>query len=95
MNKITKVLLTYIIGIIFALGSTSAFAQSTPPLDKPVEKPKANEMSESGRIQEKIDERRNKSDSPDSDKNHSGNSNVNPGKDNLLMERINNPSRFR
>ncbi|MBL8499898.1 MAG: hypothetical protein LZF63_06175 [Nitrosomonas sp.] len=56
-----------ILGSIYMSGS-SAFAQSTPPLDSPIEKPV--DMSESGRIQEESDRRREKADSPDSDEKH-------------------------
>jgi hypothetical protein len=51
---------------------SSAFAQSTPPLDLPIEKP--TDMSESRRIQEESDRRREKTNSPDSDEKHQGNS---------------------
>lgn len=81
MIKFNKILLLFIISAVFVLTSTSVFSQSTPPLDKPIEKPQADQMSESGRIQEKIDKRRNRKNSPDSDKNHSNNPNVNPAED--------------
>ena len=77
MNFSKKILVTLVLGLISCY-SPIAFSQSTPPLDKPIEKPKAGQISESGRIQEKNDEKRRKLNSPDSDKNHLNNSNVNP-----------------
>ncbi len=81
MVKTTNNLLVALFAGIFYIFGTPAFSQSTPPLDKPIEKPPIDQMSESGRIQEKIDKRRNKQNSPDSDINHSNNPNVNPVED--------------
>ena len=63
--------------VVYVLTISSAFSQSTPPLQKPIEKPPIDQMSESGRIQEKIDERRNRQNSPDSEMNQI---NLNPDK---------------
>lgn len=57
-----------LVGVIF-FGS-SAFSQSTPPLDKPIERTPADQLSESGRVQQMIDEKRDKTNSPDSDNNY-------------------------
>lgn len=75
MAKIISTLFVFFIGIFYIFNS-SAFAQSTPPLDKPVEKPPVNEMSESGRIQERNDANRMRENSADSDKNHPNSPNV-------------------
>lgn len=50
--------------------SSPAFAQSTLPLDKLIEKPPINQMSESGSVQEKNDAHRRKTRYPNSDKKH-------------------------
>ncbi|MBL8496483.1 hypothetical protein ABF87_03515 [Nitrosomonas sp. JL21] len=66
-----------IIGIILNMNSR-AYSQSTPPLDKPIEKPPLSQMTEEGRIQEKIDKKRLKKNSPDSDINHPQSPNIDP-----------------
>lgn len=76
MIKIINILLIAIFVVVFHIFGPFAFSQSTPPLDKPIEKPQASQMSESGRIQEKADAKRNRTHSPDSDKNHIDNPNV-------------------
>lgn len=80
MNKIISIFVVFFVGV-FYIFSSSAFSQSTPPLDKPIEKPPIDQMSESGRIQERNDEQRRKKNSPDSDENHPHNPNVNPVED--------------
>ena len=56
------------IGIIIFV--STAYSQSTPPLDKPIESTPADQLSESGRVQKLIDEKRDKAKSPDSDNNY-------------------------
>ncbi len=80
MTQSHKLASPLILVAVFVLAS-AAFSQSTPPLNKPIEKPQADRMSESGRIQEKIDERRNSKNSPDSDQNQLNPTNLNPSKD--------------
>ncbi|MBX9917207.1 MAG: hypothetical protein E6Q59_09155 [Nitrosomonas sp.] len=80
MATIRNILIILIIGIPFIF-SSPAFSQSTPPLDKPVEKPQTDQMSESGRIQERNDIKRRELNSPDSDENHPNNPNVNQAED--------------
>lgn len=76
MVKIININTLFVFFGIIYIFSSSAFAQSTPPLDKPIEKPPVSEMSEAGRIQEKNDVNRMKEDSPDSDENHPNSPNV-------------------
>ncbi|SDX49494.1 hypothetical protein [Nitrosomonas oligotropha] len=57
MATIRNILIAIFIGILFIF-SSPAFSQSIPPLDKPVEKPQIDQMSESGRIQERNDIKR-------------------------------------
>ncbi len=80
MATIRNILIVLIIGILFIF-SSPAISQSTPPLDKPVEKPQADQMSESGLIQERNDTKRRELNSPDSNENHSNNPNVNQAED--------------
>ena len=59
---------------IFYLISSSAAAKSTPPLGKPIEKPPAGQMSESGHIQERNDADLIRKNFPDRNENHLNNS---------------------
>ena len=78
MTTIINILfIVFLVGTFYSF-SSSAFSQSTPPLDKPIEKPPIDQMSESGRIQERNDELRRKTNSPDSDEFHPNNPNTNP-----------------
>lgn len=54
----------------FFIFSSSAFSQSTPPLDKPVEKSRADQISEPGRTQEGLNAKRNGMGSTGSNENH-------------------------
>ena len=79
-----------LVGVILFV--SSAFSQSTPPLDKPIERIPADQLSESGRIQQKNDERRSKINSPDSDENSISLCQNQLGKDSGIDEK-NIPSR--
>ncbi|SEG17463.1 hypothetical protein [Nitrosomonas ureae] len=57
-----------ITGCLFLL-SLPVFSQSTPPLEKPIGITPAEQLSEPGRIQNEMDEKRNETNSPDSDAN--------------------------
>ncbi|SFF16609.1 hypothetical protein [Nitrosomonas sp. Nm166] len=65
----TKIKIFLVFGFFFTF-SSFAFSQSTPPLDKSAEKPRSDQISEPGRIQEKMNASRNRTGSPDNDQNH-------------------------
>lgn len=71
-------------------GGSSAFSQSTPPLDQPIEKTPIDQMSESGRIQEEKDRQRSKTNSPDSDEKQQDNSVTPPYSTKPIVENPNN-----
>jgi hypothetical protein len=86
LNRLTIVLLAS----AFYFGSSSAFSQSTPPLDQPIEKTPIDQMSESGRIQEEKDRQRSKTNSPDSDEKQQDNSVTPPYSTKPIVENPNN-----
>lgn len=73
MFLLNRLVVALLVGV-FNFGSSSAFSQSTPPLDQPIKKTPIDQMSESGRIQDEKDRQRSKTNSPDSDENQQDNS---------------------